>query len=139
MVTVDRIPTYARNLLPIFDRAKSLGINIGMISQNDVISENGSIAFTTSLSSEKSIIKLFEDIKLDDCTKVLINKDVAKVSIIGIGIISHIDIVQKIFKVLSDNNMSFHQISTSEISISIIVDKVYVNEIAYLLAKEFEL
>lgn len=35
--------------------------------------------------------------------------------------------------------MSFHQISTSQISISIIVDKINVNEIAKLLAKEFDL
>lgn len=139
MVTIDRIPTYAKNLLPIFEMANKLGINIDMISHNDVISENGSIAFTSTIASEKSIKQLFDNVALDKDSKVLINKDVAKVSIVGIGMISHIDTTEKIFKVLAKNNMSFHQISTSQISISIIVDKINVNEIAKLLAKEFDL
>ena len=52
MVTIDNIPTYAKNIYPIFKKASENGITIDMISQNDVISENGSIAFTTNKTDE---------------------------------------------------------------------------------------
>lgn len=138
MVTIDNIPTYARNLEPIFKKAVELGINIDLISHNDVISENGSIAFTTPRTDEPLLNKLFESLKLEN-VNVVLNKDVVRVSLVGIGIVTHIGVISRIFKVLSENNLSFHQISTSEISISLVVDEKNGKEIARLLASEFEL
>jgi len=138
MVTIDNIPTYARNLEPIFKKAVELGINIDLISHNDVISENGSIAFTTPRTDEPLLNKLFESLKLEN-VNVVLNKEVVRVSLVGIGIVTHIGVISRIFKVLSENNLSFHQISTSEISISLVVDEKNSKEIARLLASEFEL
>lgn len=138
MVTVDNIPTYARNLEPIFTMAEDLGINIDLISHNDVISENGSIAFTTPRTDEPLVKKLFEKLNLQN-VNVILNKEVVKVSLVGIGIVTHIGVISQIFKVLAKNNLSFHQISTSEISISLVVDEKNGKDIARLLAKEFEL
>lgn len=138
MVTIDNIPTYARNLEPIFKKAVELGINIDLISHNDVISENGSIAFTTPRTDEPLLNKLFECLKLEN-VNVVLNKEVVRVSLVGIGIVTHIGVISRIFKVLSENNLSFHQISTSEISISLVVDEKNGKEIARLLASEFEL
>ena len=69
----------------------------------------------------------------------MLNKEVVRVSLVGIGIVTHIGVISRIFKVLSENNLSFHQISTSEISISLVVDEKNGKEIARLLASEFEL
>ncbi len=138
MVTIDNIPTYARNLEPIFKKAVEFGINIDLISHNDVISENGSIAFTTPRTDEPLLNKLFESLKLEN-VNVVLNKEVVRVSLVGIGIVTHIGVISRIFKVLSENNLSFHQISTSEISISLVVDEKNGKEIAILLASEFEL
>ena len=62
-----------------------------------------------------------------------------KVSVVGIGLVSNIGIAARIFRVLSENNISFHQVATSEISLSIIVDEVMGKKVAELLAKEFDL
>lgn len=139
MVTIDGIPTYAHNLEPIFQKASELGINIDIISHNDVISENGSIAFTTPRTDENLIKELFDSVKISADTKILINKNVVKVSLVGIGMMTHGSVVAKIFNVLSENNLSFHQISTSEISISLIVDESISNQVANLLAKKFNI
>lgn len=139
MVTIDGIPTYAHNLEPIFQKASELGINIDIISHNDVISENGSIAFTTPRTDENLIKELFDSVKISADTKILINKNVVKVSLVGIGMMTHGSVVVKIFNVLSENNLSFHQISTSEISISLIVDESISNQVASLLAKKFNI
>ena len=72
MVTIDGIATYARNLEPIFKKVSELGINIDIISQNDVISENGSIAFTTARTDENLLNKLFSSLKMGTDVKVLI-------------------------------------------------------------------
>ena len=138
-VTIDGIPTYAHNLEPIFQKASELGINIDIISHNDVISENGSIAFTTPRTDENLIKELFDSVKISADTKILINKNVVKVSLVGIGMMTHGSVVAKIFNVLSENNLSFHQISTSEISISLIVDESISNQVASLLAKKFNI
>lgn len=139
MVTIDGIATYARNLEPIFKKVSELGINIDIISQNDVISENGSIAFTTAKTDENLLNKLFSSLKMGTDVKVLINKNVAKVSLVGIGIMTHGSVVAKIFEILMDNNLSFHQISTSEISISLIVNENIATKVAELLAQKFKI
>ncbi|WP_066900971.1 aspartate kinase [Streptobacillus notomytis] len=137
MVTIDGIPTYARNLYPIFKKASEYGVIIDMISQNDVISEKGSIAFTSPRTDEQSLRKMFDDLELN--YNILINSNVVKVSLVGIGLATSINTISKIFEVLSENNISFHQISTSEITISIVVDENIAENVARLLAEKFEL
>ena len=139
MVTIDSIPTYAYNLQPIFSKASELGINIDIISHNDVISENGSIAFTTPRTDENLIKELFNKLELNDNIKVLINKNVVKVSLVGIGMMTHGNVISKIFDVLALNKLSFHQISTSEISISLIVDEKIAEILAKKLTEKFDI
>ncbi len=139
MVTIDSIPTYAYNLQPIFSKASELGINIDIISHNDVISENGSIAFTTPRTDENLIKELFNKLELNDNIKVLINKNVVKVSLVGIGMMTHGNVISKIFDVLALNKLSFHQISTSEISISLIVDENIAEILAKKLTEKFDI
>ena len=139
MVTIDSIPTYAYNLQPIFSKASELGINIDIISHNDVISENGSIAFTTPRTDENLIKELFNKLELNNNIKVLINKNVVKVSLVGIGMMTHGNVISKIFDVLALNKLSFHQISTSEISISLIVDENIAEILAKKLTEKFDI
>ena len=137
MVTIDNIATYAKNLYPIFKLASENGIAIDMISQNDVLSESGSIAFTIAKTDEQTVKDIFSN--LDENYNIMINNDVVKVSLVGIGLSTSLTMLSKIFKVFSDNNISFHQISSSEITISIIVSAEVGEKVANLLAKEFEL
>lgn len=138
MVNIEEIPTYAKNVYTIFEQAEKFGVNIGMISQNDVSSEHGSFAFTCPMSDEVSLEKIRKILEEKfDRISVIINPNVVKVSIVGIGLVSNIGIAARIFKVLSENNISFHQVATSEISIGIIVDDVMGKKVAELFAKEF--
>lgn len=135
MVTIDQIPTYAKNLYPIFKKAKENGILIDMISQNDVISENGSIAFTINKNDKEVLEKMFKELDLK--YNILINENVSKISMVGIGFSTSINLISDIFEILDENNFSFHQISTSEITISIVVEKEISKEIANIFAKKF--
>ena len=140
MINVEEIPTNAQNVYEIFEKAEANGINIDMISQNDVTSLHGSFAFTCPKTDIAALEKIGEEIESEfPQTSFIINPYVTKVSIVGIGLISNIGVAAKMFKILSENDISFHQVSTSEISISLVVDEVMGKRVAELFAKEFDL
>ena len=140
MVNVEEIPTNAQNVYEIFEKAEKSGINVDMISQNDVSSHHGSFAFTCPKTDMAALEKIGEKIEAKyENTSFIINPYVTKVSIVGIGLISNVGVASKMFKILAENDISFHQISTSEISISLIVDEVMGKRVAKLFAKEFDL
>lgn len=139
-ITIDNISTYAKNIYPIFEKADNLGITVDMLSQNDVISEQGSFAFTTNKNEEIQVRELIKYINNEmPNINVLLNENMVKISLVGIGLMSHVGIITKIFKILKDNNMSFHQIATSEISISLVVSSDISDKLVCLLSEEFEL
>ena len=140
MVNVEEITTNAHNIYEIFEKAEASGINIDMISQNDVTSHHGSFAFTCPKTDIAALEKIGKEIESEfPQTSFIINPYVTKVSIVGIGLISNIGVAAKMFKTLAENDISFHQISTSEISISLVVDEVMGKRIAEMFAKAFDL
>ena len=140
MVNVEEITTNAQNIYEIFEKAEANGINIDMISQNDVTSHHGSFAFTCPKTDIAALEKIGKEIESHfPQTSFIINPYVTKVSIVGIGLISNIGVAAKMFKTLAENDISFHQISTSEISISLVVDEVMGKRIAEMFAKAFDL
>ena len=140
MVNVEEITTNAQNIYEIFEKAEASGINIDMISQNDVTSHHGSFAFTCPKTDIAALEKIGKEIESEfPQTSFIINPYVTKVSIVGIGLISNIGVAAKMFKTLAENDISFHQISTSEISISLVVDEVMGKRVAEMFAKAFDL
>ena len=140
MVNVEEITTNAQNIYEIFEKAEANGINIDMISQNDVTSHHGSFAFTCPKTDIAALEKIGKEIESHfPQTSFIINPYITKVSIVGIGLISNIGVAAKMFKTLAENDISFHQISTSESSISLVVDEVMGKRIAEMFAKAFDL
>ena len=140
MVNVEEIPTNAQNVYEIFEKAEANGINIDIISQNDVTSHHGSFAFTCPKTDIAALEKIGAEIEAEiPRTSFIINPYITKVSVVGIGLISNIGVAAKMFRILSENDISFHQVSTSEISISLVVDEVMGKKVAELFAKEFDL
>ena len=140
MVNVEEIPTNAQNVYEIFEKAEANGINIDIISQNDVTSHHGSFAFTCPKTDIAALEKIGTEIEAEfPRTSFIINPYITKVSVVGIGLISNIGVAAKMFRILSENDISFHQVSTSEISISLVVDEVMGKRVAELFAKEFDL
>ncbi|MCP1225413.1 aspartate kinase [Sebaldella sp. S0638] len=140
MINIENIPTYAKNVYIVFNAAEKNGVNIDMISQNDVTASHGSMAFTCPKTDETALEQTIAEIKeaLPDI-KPVVNRDVVKISLVGIGMISNIGIASRVFKILAENSISFHQVSTSEISISLIINGVDKEKVAVLLSKEFEI
>ena len=108
----------------IFGNLADNGINVDMIVQN--ISADGmhtDLTFTvqeTDLSSAKLVIEsLSNTIKYAKLEK---SKDIAKLSIIGVGMRSHAGVAAQMFSVLAENGINIQAITTSEIKISVLIE-----------------
>ena len=115
-------------------------INVDMVVQN--ISANGNetdLTFTIKsddLNKTKKIIKNNRSIKF---RKLLFKKGVSKISIIGVGMITTPGVTFRMFQALANKNINIQVISTSEIKISVLIDKKDIKKAVKVLHKEFKL
>jgi len=115
-------------------------INVDMVVQN--ISANGKetdLTFTIKtddLNKTKKIIEANKNIKF---RKLLLKKDVSKVSIIGVGMVTTPGVTFRMFQSLAKKNINIQVISTSEIKISVLIDKSSTKKALLALHKEFKL
>ena len=111
----------------IFGALAGAEVNVDVIVQN--VSGDGKsvdITFTINKDDLERAKIAIESIK--DKVKyeaVLINEDVAKISVIGVGMISNSGIAHTMFKTLAEKGINLILISTSEIKISVLIDKEY--------------
>ena len=126
----------------IFGPLAEAGINVDMIVQN--IAEEGRTDMTFScpidqvVRAEAALNKAKEAgaINFHD---LVADKDVAKVSAVGIGMRSQSGVAAKMFKVLSDEGINIKVIATSEIKISVLIDRKYMELAVQALHDAFEL
>lgn len=126
----------------IFVPLSEAGVNVDMIVQN--ISEEGRTDMTFSCPvdhvarAQKAMnaAKTSGEINFHD---LVADTDVAKVSVVGIGMRSHAGVAAKMFKSLSDEGINIKVITTSEIKISVLIDRKYLELAVQALHDVFEL
>ncbi len=126
----------------IFGPLAEAGINVDMIIQN--ISEEGrtDMTFSCPVDQVPAATKAVEGAKKSgEINYHALDADtaVAKVSIVGIGMRSHAGVAQKMFKALSDDGINIKVITTSEIKVSVLVDRKYMELAVQSLHDAFEL
>ncbi|MGI6731492.1 MAG: aspartate kinase [Anaerovoracaceae bacterium] len=107
----------------LFQLLAELNINVDMISKHDYGDNKSTISFSCTESQSKNLdeaIKSNEDLK-----EITIEKqsDLAIISLVGVGMATATGVASKVFNVLAAEEITYHQITTSEISISITVHK----------------
>jgi aspartate kinase len=126
----------------IFTALSEGGVNVDMIVQN--IAEEGRTDMTWScpvdqvIRAEKAMEKAHEE-GIINYQELIADKGVAKVSVVGIGMRSHTGVAAKMFKVLSDEGINIKVITTSEIKISVLIDRKYMELAVQALHDAFEL
>ncbi|HQK91724.1 MAG TPA: aspartate kinase, partial [Smithellaceae bacterium] len=125
-ITVVHIPDrpgIAANLfLPLSERH----ISVDMIIQNASSQGFTDLTFTVAKKDMKTAQKIVEaTAKEIGAKKVEVDDDVAKVSIIGVGMLSHSGVAAKMFKTMADEGINIMMISTSEIKISCVIQRKY--------------
>ena len=115
-------------------------INVDMVVQN--ISPNGKetdLTFTIKTEDLSKTKKIIKDNKKINFRKVLFERGVSKVSIIGVGMISTPGVTFRMFQALASKKINIKVISTSEIKISVLVSAKHVKRAVAALHKEFKL
>ena len=124
----------------IFEPLSMNAINVDMVVQN--ISADGrqtDLTFTIKNEDIKKTEKLLRNNKKIKFQKILIKRNVSKISIIGVGMITTPGVTYRMFKALSKQKINIQVISTSEIKISVLIDKQHIKKAVKALHKEFEL
>ncbi len=139
-VTVKKVPDRPGIACQIFEPVFEAGINVDMIVQNT--SEDGitDLTFTVTKADFYKTMKLVsETAKKIGAEKVLGDEDIAKVSIIGVGMRTHAGVAKKMFEVLAGENINIMMISTSEIKISVVIEEKYTELAVRVLHEAFHL
>jgi aspartate kinase len=125
-ITVVRVPDRPGIAAQLFTPLADDNIVVDMIIQNASIEGFTDLTFTVSRKDIRKAHMLVEKIARDiGATKVEVDDDVAKVSIIGVGMVSHSGVAAKMFSALAKERINILMISTSEIKISCVVQAKY--------------
>lgn len=125
-VTVLGVPDVPGVAAKLFGPLAEAAINVDMIVQN--ISPDGKTTDMTFTVPAADLRKTQDVVKSQDVfkdTEIRIDADVTKVSVVGIGMRSHAGVAQTMFTALAEKNINIQVISTSEIKISVLIAKEY--------------
>ena len=124
----------------IFKPLSENSINVDMVVQN--ISANGQetdLTFTIKLDDLSKTKKIILQNKKINFRDLIFDKNVSKVSIIGVGMVTTPGVTYRMFQALAKQKINIQVISTSEIKISVLIDKKNVQKAISSLHKEFKL
>ena len=124
----------------IFKPLSKNSINVDMVVQN--ISANGKdtdLTFTIKTEDLLKTKKIIQENKMINYRKLLFEKNVSKISVIGVGMITTPGVTFRMFQTLANKKINIKVISTSEIKISVLIDKNYTKKALIALHKEFKL
>lgn len=126
----------------IFTALSEAGVNVDMIVQN--ISEEGRTDMTFSCPTDQvtraeAAMDAAKDAGTINYAELIADVDVAKISVVGIGMRSHTGVAAKMFQVLSAEGINIKVITTSEIKISVLIDRKYMELAVQALHDAFEL
>ena len=139
-ITITKVPDRPGIAAQIFEPVLKAGIVVDMIVQNT--SEEGitDLTFTVLKSDFYSTMKLVSEVaKTTGAEKVLGDENIAKISIIGVGMRTHAGVAQRMFQTLANENINIMMISTSEIKISCVIEEKYTELAVRELHKSFGL
>jgi len=139
-VTVERIPDQPGVAGKLFTRLAEYGVNVDMIIQNLQHNQKNDITFTINKDDLKKGRKQIEKIASDlGSENLFIDTDVAKVSIVGAGMITTPGIAAKMFSILGNENINIQMITTADIKVSCLIDEKDAERAVKLLHQSFEL
>lgn len=139
-LTILHVPDKPGIASKIFKKISDANVNIDMIVQN--VSEKGvtDMSFTVvkdDLRKTKDVLEPF--IKEIGAGGLLTDENMAKISVVGYGMHGHAGVAARMFDALAREGINIAMISTSEIKISVVIEKKNAKKAARVLHKEFEL
>jgi aspartate kinase len=139
-ITVVHVPDRPGIAARLFTPLAEHNIVVDMIIQNASVDGFTDLTFTVSRKDIKESTKLIEEAGRDIGAKnVVVDQNVSKISIVGVGMVSHSGVAAKMFATLAHEGINILMISTSDIKISCVVEAKYTELAVMVLHDAFEL
>lgn len=140
-ITLLAVPDTPGVAFSILGPVAGANIDVDMIVQNQSVAGTTDFSFTVNRNEFQRTIELLkrEVVPAVHARELLTDDKVAKVSIVGIGMRSHVGVASLMFQTLSQEGINIQMISTSEIKTSVIIDDKYMELAVRALHKAFEL
>ena len=140
-ITVIDVPDRPGIAYQILGPIADANIDVDMIIQNQSVDAKTDFTFTVSRAEyQKALDLLKKSVQAHIGAKdILGDAKVSKVSVVGVGMRSHVGVASKMFRTLSEEGINILMISTSEIKISVVIDEKYMELAVRALHKAFEL
>jgi len=139
-VTIIGVPDKPGVAAKIFNEISNNNVIVDMIIQN--IGEGGltDMSFTVPKTDSKKIQEVMKKVVAEIGAKgVTVKEDIAKISIVGVGMRSHSGVAAKMFSAMAKEGINIMMISTSEIKISIVIEAKYTELAVRVLHETFEM
>lgn len=139
-ISILKVPEHPGVAGMLFERLAQKHINVDMIIQTVEENQINNITFTVGQDDLKNAVEITETVAKELNAEAVISDDkIAKLSIVGVGMISKPGVAAQFFKILGDNNINIRMISTSEIKVSCIVDQDRGRDALKLVHEAFDL
>lgn len=138
-VTVSGVPDKPGVAARLFGELAANNINVDMIVQNVSANARTDVSFTvprTELAKTRRVLEKLEELAQGGVT---VDEDIAKVSIVGVGMRSHVGVASRMFRALSESDVNIEMIATSEIKVSVVIRKEGGDKAVRALHKAFDL
>ncbi|MBU1170342.1 MAG: aspartate kinase [Proteobacteria bacterium] len=139
-LTLRKVPDQPGVSSKVFTPLADAGIQVDMIIQNTRSGGETDLTFTVNKSDFEQAKRIAENVvKNIGGEEVMVADDIAKVSVIGVGMKNHAGVAATMFSALASENINIRMISTSEIRISCVIDERYAELAVRVLHKAFNL
>lgn len=139
-ITVEDLPNKVNTLSNLFGVLAKMHINVDIIINSSANTERTTVSFTVSSGDLEKTLLILEE-KRDELgyTRLYHEENLAKVSIVGSGMISNPGVAAQMFLLLSEANIEVKMVSTSEIKVSTVVDRQAGERAVQILHEGFKL
>jgi aspartate kinase len=139
-ITLTNVPDMPGMAARLFRPISEAGINVDLIVQGSgSIPGRANLSFTVPKPNYQETMQIAERVAKEIDAGVHSNPNIAKISVIGVGMRSHSGVATKMFEILARENVNLKMISTSEIKISCVIDEKYTELAVRVLHDAFEL
>ena len=139
-VTVTGVPDRPGIAYAILGPVADANIDVDMIIQNAGTDQLTDFSFTVHRNEHAKAMEILQKVKTHIGARDIVGDNrICKVSMVGVGMRSHVGIASQMFRTLSEEGINIQMISTSEIKISVVIDEKYLELAVRVLHKAFGL
>ena len=138
-ITIFDLPDQSGNCSRVFQAVAAGGIVVDMIVQNLTRSGRAELSFSVPLTELDRAAALTKQLThtIDSATRVVADPDIAKLYVLGVGMRTHTGVARRMFGALAERGINISMINTSEVRVSVVVERQHGEEALRCLKEAF--